>query len=61
MESQPTYTRILNGRHVVNGRILDCNIACKRVEAPKEIREKALKKMFVGGLPKGIESGKTPF
>jgi len=32
------------------GRNIDCNIACKKINAPEEIKLMKRKKVFVGGL-----------
>ncbi len=47
-----TFQRILQDEHIIHGRRLDCNIACKKTDAPEEIKEKLRRKVFVGGLPK---------
>ena len=36
--------------HTINGRTIDCNIACTKEEAPSSIKEMKKKKIFVGGL-----------
>lgn len=54
-----TFERIIRTEHFVRGRKLDCNIACKKVDAPHEIREKIRKKIFVGGLSKNSTRGRS--
>ena len=57
MNCEKTFKRILEAKHTVKGRRLDCNIACKKTDAPLEIREKFKRKIFVGGLPKNTSQG----
>lgn len=54
-----TFKRIMQQKeHRINGRILDCNIACKKSNAPKEIKELKRRKVFVGGLARNTANRK---
>lgn len=49
--NEVTFRRIMDQEeHKINGRIIDCNIACKKESAPEKIKNLKKKKIFVGGL-----------
>lgn len=48
------FERLQNITHKLHGRCLDINIGCKKTDAPKEIKDRAKKTIFVNGLPEGL-------
>lgn len=44
-------------KHVVRGRVIDCNIACKKSEAPSDIKNIKKRKLFVGGFGVNTKNG----
>lgn len=55
-----TFKRIMQQKeHRINGRIIDCNIACKKCNAPKEIQDLKKRKVFVGGLTHDTNNSKA--
>lgn len=57
-DDSTTFRRIMKQReHRINGRIIDCNIACKKTDAPESIKNLKKKKIFVGGLSHGTLNG----
>ena len=61
LDEQAVFDRIMKEDHFLDGRRLDCNIACKRSEAPTSIREKEYKRVFVGGISTGTDAGTPKF
>lgn len=52
------FNRILEQKeHLIQGRKIDCNIACKKKNAPDEIKNLKKKKVFVGGLTSETDNG----
>lgn len=52
------YRRILaKKKHTVDGRVIDCNFACKKSEAPDRIKNVKKRKLFVGGITHDTTNG----
>lgn len=52
------FERIKHMTHKLDGRCLDINIGCKKSEAPKEVKSRSKRTIFVNGLPEGLSDSK---
>lgn len=54
------YKRIMaKKKHIIDGRVIDCNLACKKENAPERIKNVKKRKLFVGGLTHDTTNGRN--
>jgi RNA recognition motif-containing protein len=56
--SRSLFERLKEIKHVLDGRCLDLNIACKKSEAPEDVKNRAKRILYVGGLPENMNDRK---